>query len=169
MQSIQLRNKKYAFLYGQISNESYIETIKKLTLVSKSGFAQLVPAKFCAGSNHVAFALEQTLSSFEKSTNIAKSLQFEFLCRFFAETQVNKVLKLAEFGIEQLLLVCELKNLAQVKKLLSFIEKKSVSGNEKEIMQQFGISQMELKTFSALKNPLESLVIERIALVSIGK
>ena len=190
MQRAQITGKSFAFASGQILTENYGATIKKLAFPGENRFVQLVPARVVAGQKHLETALEHALSSFKNGTNFARKPELEFIVRLLAEKQLEKALKKAEFADEPLVLVLELKGAAKAKNLkagkgkspsavkeineiekrLNFREKTfSLGKNKNYLMELFNVSETELKTLKDLKNPLEELIIERVALVALER
>jgi tRNA threonylcarbamoyladenosine modification (KEOPS) complex Cgi121 subunit len=149
--------------------------IKKLTLkTKKKGFNLIIlPLEFVFSIKTLKIALEQAINAFKKGSNKAKTLELEFLRRFFAQKQLNKVIKLIELkkGKNNVVLIFFGKKieLKEVLKELSFKEKNSIKPDFKKIMKAYNISENELKAFKGSKKSIiEKIVIERIALMNLG-
>lgn len=173
MNTQRIGKRDFLLFTGQISNDSYSATIKKLTLIQREFFIQLLPLALVAGKLHVEAALEQGFSSIENRTSFSNSPSLEFLLRFFAQRQISRALEKSVFAKEPLLLVCEKKSAAKIRKAmreLDFQEKKMpLHGNEKQIREAFDISETEIAALGEKKNSLELLVVEKIALLNLEK
>jgi len=164
----------FSLLKGQITKDSCKETIKKLMIASDKQFTQIIPACLVAGKNHIFSALEQSLSAFEQKTNFTKKPELEFIVRLLANKQLNKALEKAEFRQGEILVLVigssDKKTIEKVKTGLNFVEKEFALGkNEKELKEFFGISEEELSALNDVEKPLEELVIERVAFVSLER
>ncbi|MCR4368652.1 MAG: KEOPS complex subunit Cgi121 [archaeon] len=174
MLSKKLGKNTYTASAGRISTDSYGVTIKKLALAGKEkgSFAQLVPHRLVAGPNHLFAALEQAMDAIEKGSEFTKSPELEFIVRLVAEKQLDKALKAAEFGKEELVLVVlgGKKELEQIAREISFeIKEGELRGDPKQIAKHFQISEKELAALADLPNALEELAIERTAFVSLAR
>ncbi len=201
MPTKQFGTREFAALAGRITNDSYSATIKKLALLNaqhdtpnrakspaghgkaagspdEGDFAQIVPARLCAGYNHVFFALEHAMSAVDSGTAFSRRPELEFLINFFGEKQLHKAFEKAKFGQgEGLVLVVGAKNkkdTGRAKRALGFVEDADMElwqngKNKMDLMAGFGIGERELEAVSDLGNALEELVIERISLVSLLK
>ncbi|MCR4335439.1 MAG: KEOPS complex subunit Cgi121, partial [archaeon] len=168
----------YSLLKGEISTDSYKETIKKLTL-GFGVFTQVIPSKWVAGEDHIWFALEQSLDAFEQKIAFTKKPELEFIVRLLAQKQLSKALEGAEFGKgtefgkEPLVLVIgssDKKIVSEIKEKLAFEEKEIKLGlNKSELIKFFGIEEKEIESLADVKNPLEELIVERCAFVSLEK
>lgn len=162
----------YALYRGRIIYDSYMESIKKLSLSSKGVFAQLLPARIIAGENHLFACLEHSISAFKSGSNFTKKPELELIARLLAKKQLNSALEIAEFENEDMVFItsAEKKDAKQLMKKLNFSEKEcSLGKNKAELMKLFGISETELKTVNDLENPLEELIIERCALIALER
>ena len=167
-------NEKYHSLFkGRITNDSYEESIKKLTLPSKDIFVQILPSRIIAGETHLFIALETALSSFENSSNFTKIPALELIVRILGKKQLNDALETAKFGKENLVLIIgsrKKKEIEKIKKELNFKEKNFTLGKNKKYLEKlFSVSKAELNSLKDLKNPLEELVIERCAFVALER
>ncbi len=198
MPEMKILGKNFAALAGRIATDSYSTTIKKLALLNAKsttqnqdqknayqvawpaavGFVQVVPARFCAGWNHVFFALEHAVSAIDSRTAFSRKPELEFLIHFFSEKQLYKALDKARFrDSEALVLVigkADGKNIEAAKKVLGFVEDGKAMEwehcrNTKGIMKEFGITETELEAVSDLENVLDELVIERVSMVALEK
>lgn len=164
---------EFSILKGRISKNSYEESIKKLSLASQNGFVQLVPSRLIAGQNHLLNVIENTFSSFKNKSNFSKKPELELIIRLTGIKQLNKALEKAEFGKEDLVLIINSKNkkkIDSIKKELGFVEKDFKLGENKNyLMKFFNVTKEELKSLSDLKNPLEEIIIERCAFVSLKR
>ena len=164
---------EFSLLKGRISKNSYEESIKKLSLASQNGFVQILPTRLIAGQNHLLSAIENTFSSFKNKSNFSKKPELELIIRLTGIKQLNKALRKAEFGKEDLVLIIDSKNkgkIDSIKKELGFAEKNFELGkNKKYLMKFFNITKEELNSLADLKNPLEEIIIERCSLVSLER
>ena len=162
----------FSLLKGEITTDSYKESIKKLTL-GFGVFTQLIPSRLVAGENHIWFSLEQSLDAFEQKTAFTKKPELEFIIRLVAQKQLNKALENAEFKQEPLVLVIGSENkkiIDKIKETLNFEEKDIQLGlNKKELVKFFGIEKQEIESLADIQNPLEELIIERCAFVSLER
>ncbi|MFH1390877.1 MAG: KEOPS complex subunit Cgi121 [Candidatus Diapherotrites archaeon] len=163
----------FSLLKGEITTDSYKESIKKLT-IGFDVFTQIIPSRLVAGENHIWFALEQSLNAFEQKTAFTKKPELEFIVRLVADKQLNKALEKAEFKKnEPLILVigsADEKAINKIKETLNFKEKDFQLGlNKEELVKYFGIEKREIESLADVKNPLEELIIERCAFVSLEK
>lgn len=169
-----LGKRSFAALAGKITNDSYSTTIKKLTLLNTKRFVQLVPARLCAGYDHVFFALEHAFSAIDSGTAFSRRPELEFLLHFFGEKQLERALGKARFEKgEELVLVIggEGKNWAKAAgKALAFAEGKIPLGqNHAALMDFYGITKSQAGAISGLENALEELVIEKISMVALER
>jgi len=173
MSSRKIGKQEFSLLKGRISKNSYEESIIKLSFESQNGFVQIVPSRLIGGQNHLLSAIENTLSSFQSKSNFSKKPELELILRLTGIKQLNKALKKAEFGKEDLVLIIGSKNknkINSIKKKLGFVEKKFELGKNKNyLIKFFNITKNELKSLADLKNPLEEIIIERCAFVSLER
>ncbi len=171
-------NHEFEVLTGKITNDSYSTTIKKLALLNPAqktgneGFVQVVPARLCAGYNHVFFALEHALSALDAGTAFSRKPELEFLIHFFGEKQLGRAIEKARFsdGEDLVLIVNAGKSASDAAKELGFAEKKiQIGKNADELMGFYGITKPELETAGDLQSPLERLVVEKCAFVALER
>ncbi|AJF59892.1 MAG: hypothetical protein J4224_04285 [Candidatus Diapherotrites archaeon] len=169
---------KAGILTGSIKVNSVGSTIKKLSVYcSGKQFVQLCYAAPIASIDQVFFALEQTISAFDSGANFSKKQELEFLIRLTGRKQISRALDLTGLkkGMNTALLVIVASNEKEIKKIFNeikmqtgFKEKKiDFKKNEKELIKIHGILQKEIDALKDLKNPVQELVLEKIALVAL--
>lgn len=172
MISKKINEKYYSLFKGRITNDSYEESIKKLTFLPKV-FVQFLPARIIAGENHIFIALETALSSFETNSNFTKNPALELIVRVLGKKQLKEALEIAKFEEEDMLLIIgsrEKNEIEKIKKELNFKETNFALGKNKKYLEWlFSVSKAELKAVEDLENPLEEIIIERSAFAALER
>ena len=159
MRSRKIGNRDFTIITGEINNHSYSATIKKLSMLPRNGFAQIVPLRLVAGEMHLSVALEHALSAFETKTSFTKKPELEFLVHLTGQKQLGRAIKKSEFAREPLALVIQIsdgKTIEKTKKDLGFEEKKfaihETGKNTKKLAKEFGYNKPALFVQNHLKS-----------------
>ncbi len=152
--------------------EEFLQKLKK-TSTEKNAVLQALDADKLAGEEHVRFAVEKAIRSFETKRNIANELAKEIMLYASGSRQISRAMKLGiHKGLNNIVLVAVGDNLhASVFSDLPEIEQKPVlrydHSKKKALMDAFGITEEEIEAAGEEKIPL--LVLERVALVDVIK
>lgn len=163
------------FIEGSVFIGNVEEFLQKLKKTSKENNAvlQALDADRLAGEEHVRFAVEKAIRSFETKRNIANELAKEILLYASGSRQISRAMKLGiHKGSNNLVLVAVGDNLeASVFSNLDEIEQKPVlrydNSKKEALMEAFGITEEEIEAAGEEKIP--DLVIERVALLDVIK
>lgn len=163
------------FIEGSVFIEDVEEFLQKLkrTGKEKNAVLQALDANKLAGEEHVRFAVEKAIRSFENKRNIANELAKEILLYASGSRQISRAMKHGiHKGLNNLVLVAVGDNLeASVFSDFAEIEQKPVlrydNSKKKALMEAFGITEEEIEAAGEEKIP--HLVIERVALLDVIK
>ncbi|MEM4256749.1 MAG: hypothetical protein QXD98_00115 [Candidatus Diapherotrites archaeon] len=131
MHLLKIKKKEFCLIACKTTTDSYDTTIKKLTLMQKKGFIQLIPQKFLKSKWHALIALDHVFSLNQK---IAKSKSLEFLVRVLGTNQLSKALEKVEkefFLAKDFVLVFDSKKF-ELKKILSNLNLEETNFKEVE-------------------------------------
>ncbi|MFH0714856.1 MAG: KEOPS complex subunit Cgi121 [Candidatus Diapherotrites archaeon] len=159
--------------FGRLTVNLAEETLKKLSerALALELKAQLVRAEKIAGKTHCEWAAFQAEEAFSAGQNLTRAWETEFLVRISGQRQIEKALD--GFGLRKGKQNCALVVLGpkeKADKLKKWAEKElgfksaPFKMEQKKVQEWFSVSDAELKALSDLKNPLESAVLERVAL-----
>jgi tRNA threonylcarbamoyladenosine modification (KEOPS) complex Cgi121 subunit len=178
---------RFGFLQAGLVDINSLDTVlKKVSTANSAANAvfQLVSLLPLVSEKQVFAALEQACSAFDSKTAISNRLEFELLLRLAGRRQITEALKLlspTEGGEQEVVLI----GIGSGKKTL---EKKAQNlghalglrpknklfetnfrKNKSLILKSYGVSEQSIRSFENWneKDAVESLVIERIALVSL--
>jgi KEOPS complex subunit Cgi121 len=160
------------FLEGSVTVDDVDEFLHRLKEKSSKNnqVIQVLNADKLAGEEHIRFAVEKAVTSFEKGTNIANDLAKEIMLYAAGTRQINRAVKLGiHKGKNNIVLVA----VGEKPDLLGFddITPAPVLGytesKKKELMDIFNITDEEIKVVGADRIP--ELVLERVALVDVMK
>ena len=159
-------------LEGAVSIDNVDEFLQKVKKISKETNITIaaMDADKLAGEEHVRFAVEKAIRSFENGKNIANDLAKEIMLYASGSRQITKAVKM---GIHEgrnrvaLIAVDETPNLYGFDEIRP--EPVLAYNNSKKdvIMEIFGITQDELNAVGEEKIP--DLVLERVALLDVIK
>ncbi len=149
--------------------------------VAGESYFQVVNCRVVAGLRHVANAVKNALRAFKHGYNIAKKPSIEFLICLTAKRQIRDAIQAASFspGDDVLLVVfgerkedC-MKTIQRLEEALGGVPDDEIVKPDEErtryLRKFFAISDEELKSVSGDSRALESLIIERGALVYVSK
>ena len=149
--------------------EEFLQKLKKISKETNITIAALDADKL-AGEEHVRFAVEKAIRSFESGKNIANDLAKEIMLYASGSRQITKAVKLGIYkGQNKVVLVA----VGETPDLSGFDEIRSepvlaYNNSKKEaIMETFGITNEEIEAAGEEKIP--ELVIERVALLDVIK
>lgn len=151
--------------------EEFLQKLKK-TGTEKNAVLQALDADRLAGEEHVRFAVEKAIRSFETKRNIANELAKEILLYASGSRQISRAMKLGiHNGSNNIVLVAVGDNLEASVFNFAEIEQKPVLrydiSKKMLLMDAFGITGEEIEAAGEEKIP--DLVIERVALVDVIK
>ncbi len=159
-------------LEGTVSIDNVEEFLQKLKKISKETNITIaaLDADKLAGEEHVRFAVEKAIRSFENGKNIANDLAKEIMLYASGSRQITKAVKLGiHKGQNKVVLVA----VGETPDLSGFDEIRpepvlAYDDSKKEaIMETFGITNEEIEAAGEEKIP--ELVIERVALLDVIK
>jgi len=159
-------------LEGTVSIDDVEEFLQKLKKISKETNITIaaLDADKLAGEEHVRFAVEKAVRSFESGKNIANDLAKEIMLYASGSRQITKAVKLGiHKGQNKVVLVA----VGEIPTLSGFDEISpepvlAYNDSKKEaIMETFGITNEEIEAAGEEKIP--ELVIERVALLDVIK
>ena len=151
-------------------NETFIKKIKRISEEKKS-VIQALDADKLAGYQHLRFAVEKAMGSFENGRNIANDLAKEILLYAAGTRQINRALKMGTHkGRNNIVLVVVgepfdiLSEFNEISpgSVLQYNESKNMA-----LKEIFNITEDEIEAAGTDKIP--ELVLERVALVDVMK
>jgi KEOPS complex subunit Cgi121 len=149
--------------------EEFLQKIKKLSKETNITIAALDADKL-AGDEHVKFAVEKAMRSFENGKNIASDLAKEIMLYAAGSRQITKAVKMGiHKGQNKIVLIAvggnpDLSGFDEVKPepVLAYDDSK-----KEAIKETFGITNEEIEAAGEEKIP--QLVLERVALLEVIK
>ena len=158
---------------GIVTQENIKPLLSQITELNNeySCIVQVFDARYIAGKSHLKHAIEYSQRSIDNETSIANSHQIEFLLYASGRRQINRAMEMGMSpNTTDIIIAIEGEDAEYVSSVLKLkIELKKVLNpfkNKHIICSFFGIPDTELDMHST---DLESLVIERVVLLSIGK
>jgi KEOPS complex subunit Cgi121 len=158
-------------LEGVVSIDNVEEFLQKLNKISKEKnlTLQALDADKIAGEEHIRFAVEKAINSFNTGTNIANDLSKEIMLYAAGTRQINRAVKLGIHKGENNIVIVAVGE-AQLSGFDEIISADVLAYNaskREQLMKIFGITNEELEAVGEEKLP--ELVLERVALVDVIK
>ena len=158
-------------LEGKVSIDNVEEFLQKLKKISmeKNLTLQALDADKIAGEEHIRFAVEKAINSFNIGTNIANDLSKEIMLYAAGTRQINKAVKLGIHKGENNIVIVAVGE-AQLSGFdeIRYADVLAYNASKREqLMKIFGITNEELEAVGEEKIP--ELVLERVALVEVIK
>lgn len=146
--------------------EKFLQRLKKIGK-EKNMVIQALDADKLAGEEHIRFAVEKAISSFEKGRNVSKDLAKEIILYAAGTRQINRAMRLGvHSGKNNIALVVIGDELAFNDITPERVLQYDSSKNE-ALMDIFNITKEEL--VAAGEDKIPALVLERVALVDVLK
>ncbi len=146
--------------------EKFLQELKKISK-EKNTVIQALDADKLAGEEHIRFAVEKAINSFEKGRNISKDLAKEIMLYAAGTRQINRAMRLGVHnGKNNIALVAIGEELAFNEIKPGHVLQYDSSKNE-ALMDIFNITKEELQ--AAGEDKIPALVLERVALVDVMK
>lgn len=177
-----MQKNTFAYKTGNITVLNIEETIKNLLLLGKkhSCILHAVKVKPIASQKHLFHALDQTIDSFSKGSNISKKPEIEAMLRLSGTRQFENALKilglekrrneivLFSFGKNAEKAVKEAAKAIGLKEDKNLLEK-NLKKNFSYLKELYEIPDLELKALKDLGKlkALEFAVLEKIALIAL--
>ncbi len=185
--TIQQFGRRFGFLQAGLLNINSLDSLlKKLSSANSSPNTvfQLVSLSPLISKRQVLAAMEHACSAFDSKTAISSRLEFELLLRLAGKRQIKESLELLSLkeeaeqeavligiGLDKKQLEKEAQNVGQQ---LCFrpqnrLFEKNFQKNKPLILKSYGISEKQIRSFGNRKekDAIESLVIEKMALVAL--
>ncbi len=146
--------------------ENFLQRLKEIGK-EKNTVIQVLDADKLAGEEHIRFAVEKAINSFEKGRNVSKDLAKEIMLYAAGTRQINRAMRLGVHnGKNNIALVVIGNELAFNEITPKHVVQYHNSKND-ALMDIFNITKEELEAAGEEKIP--ELVLERVALVDVMK
>ncbi len=146
--------------------EKFLQKLKK-TSKEKNTVIQALDADKLAGEEHIRFAVEKAMNSFEKGRNVSKDLAKEIMLYAAGTRQINRAMRLGVHnGKNNIALVVIGEELAFDEITPEHVLQYD-SSKDDALMDIFNITKEELHASGEDKIP--ALILERVALVDVLK
>jgi KEOPS complex subunit Cgi121 len=149
--------------------DAFLHRLRKISEEKKMVFLALDADKL-AGEEHIRFAVEKAVSSFERGKNIAKDLAKEIMLYAAGTRQITKAMKLGIHEGQNNVVLVAINNRPDFSAFTEITPQRVLEyrPSKKEIlMELFSITKEEIEAVGEQKIP--ELVLERVALLDISK
>ena len=151
------------------NKEVFLKKIKEIS-TGKNLTIQAFDADKLAGKEHLIFAIEKALDSFNKGTNIANDLAKEIMLYAAGTRQINRAVKIGVHdGLNNIAIVAvgDMTDLSAFGEITPGNVLQYSGSKNSALMDIFNITEEEIEAAGADKIP--ELVLERVALVDVMK
>ncbi len=146
--------------------EKFLQRLKKMSK-EKNTAIQALNADKLAGEEHIRFAVEKAISSFEKGRNVSKDLAKEIMLYAAGTRQINRAMRLGVHNGKNNIALVVIGEELEFKDIKPEHVLKYDSSKDDALMDIFNITKEELQAVGEDKIP--TLVLERVALVDVLK
>ncbi len=147
--------------------EKFLQNLKKISK-EKNTVIQALDADKLAGEEHIRFAVEKAINSFEKGRNVSKDLAKEIMLYAAGTRQINRAMRLGVHnGKNNIALVVIGEAELEFKDITPEHVLQYDSPKNDALMDIFNITKEELQ--AAGEDKIPALVLERVGLVDVLK
>ncbi len=148
------------------NTEKFLQNLKKIGK-EKNTVIQALDADKVAGEEHIRFAVEKAMNSFEKGRNVSKDLAKEILVYAAGTRQINRAMRIGVHNGKNNIVLVVIGEELEFKEIKPEHVLQYDSSKKDALMEIFNITKEELQ--AAGEDKIPQLVLERVALVDVIK